>query len=117
MGQIVGAATAMSMVRLTVNEEIIAKTMNQSVLGLPRLKFGFSTMNGFYAEVFLSSLLVYIVLKYGDAKSSKKGFYWVETYAITRAFVVFLSRPFILTGKQMFNILIPMLDNLRIGQI
>lgn len=85
----------MSMVRLTVNEQIIAKTMNESVLGLPRLKFGFSTMNGFFAETFLSSLLVYIVLKYGNDKNVKRGFYWVETYAMTRAFVIFLGIIFI----------------------
>ena len=92
MGQLVGAASAMSMIRLTVNESVIGKSTEKSVLGMPRLHMGFSTMNAFYTEIFMSTMLVYIVLKYGDPKRKNRGFYWVETYACFRSMIMFLGR-------------------------
>ena len=91
------AASAMSMVRLTVNESIIGMSTEKSVMGMPRLRLGFSTMNGFYTEIFMSTILVYIVLKYGDPQRINRGFYWVETYACFRSMIMFLGMsPFFL---------------------
>lgn len=95
----VGSLTAVSMVRLTVNDAIIAKSTTKSILGMPRLGKMFSTMNGFYTEVIMSTMLVYVVLKYGDIKRSDKGFYWVETYALIRGMIMFLGNNFILYFK------------------
>lgn len=82
----------MSMIRLTVNDSVIGKSTEKSVLGMPRLHMGFSTMNAFYTEIFMSTILVYIVLKYGDPKRKNRGFYWVETYACFRSMIMFLGK-------------------------
>lgn len=82
----------MSMIRLTVNESVIGKSTEKSVLGMPRLHMGFTTMNAFYTEIFMCTILVYIVLKYGDPKRKNRGFYWVETYACFRSMIMFLGR-------------------------
>lgn len=83
----------MSMIRLTVNESIIGKSTEKSILGVPRLRPGYSTMNAFYTEILMCTLLVYIVLKFGDPGRKNRGFYWVETYACFRGMVMFLGKP------------------------
>ena len=82
----------MSLIRLTVNEEMISKSSeSSSILGIPKLQQHFSIMNGFIIEIILSSLLVFVVLKYGDIKRKDRGFYWVEVYACTRGLLTFLG--------------------------
>ena len=90
LSQFVGALASTALLSLTLSSAQITELAEKSTLGFAHINpVYFNSINGFWAELLLASLLAFIQLRYsGKPRGSRN---WVEFYAVIRASVLLFA--------------------------